>query len=317
MVHRQEKKEADRAYFEKVVSKSLKIKIKTTDITDVIRLGSSNGRTRPLRVTMSNMEIKRVILKEAKHLCKTEDKNIFICPDLTFKQRENDAMLRKTLKERKEAGERNLYIQKGQIMERKPPQPTSQKANTNVPTGPTTELSTNKESIYSDIDSENEINPFVNLDSTIPTSDVENTDDNSDGDNNGPKSVDIPQNDLSNISLISDTTEDALTMDFVPEHSTGLQLPVVLEVPEEDHASEPIYTPKTDEKSSIQQSNNSTNDVATQDIIIETAPVENDHNDSTNTVEFNDVDTQDIITEAAPVENGHNASANTVEHNNK
>ncbi len=45
----------------------------------------------------------------------------FVRIDLTYKQRQQDALLRKELKDRREAGERNLIIRKGEIVERSRP----------------------------------------------------------------------------------------------------------------------------------------------------------------------------------------------------
>ena len=125
------KKESDtRAFID--IMKELEIGIGTNlenKIVDIVRLGDLNkippgSKGRPLRVTLSDLDIKREILGKAKLLRDTRYNTVYISPDLTPAQREADHNLRMELKKRREAGETNLMIKRGNIISsnlQKPP----------------------------------------------------------------------------------------------------------------------------------------------------------------------------------------------------
>ena len=94
------------------------------------RLGKVNAGSRPrlIKFSVENEDIKERILKNAyKANSRTEkdpSKRIFINLDLTRKQREADKIqrekLKQDLKERKENGEKDIYIRGGKIVKVRP-----------------------------------------------------------------------------------------------------------------------------------------------------------------------------------------------------
>ena len=114
-----ELKNADTEKFAEILSESMKVHFKppTNEIKDIIRLGTKkSGSARPLKVTFSNIDIKREVLSKSKLLNAGKHKNVFINPDLTPKQREQDRKLRIELKERRDAGEKDAQIKRGKIV---------------------------------------------------------------------------------------------------------------------------------------------------------------------------------------------------------
>ena len=92
-----------------------------------IRLGKRNAGTRArlLRITVDNLETKKQILKEAFRLNdpneKDPSKKVFVNPDYTLKQREENKLLRQELKERTSKGETDLIISGKKIVKKPPP----------------------------------------------------------------------------------------------------------------------------------------------------------------------------------------------------
>ena len=88
------------------------------EVCDITRLGGeSEGKTRPLKFTVKEMQMKKEILAEAKKLKEKENETmsrIFVCPDRTPKQREINRKLVAELKRRREAGE-NVTIVNGVV----------------------------------------------------------------------------------------------------------------------------------------------------------------------------------------------------------
>ena len=115
-----EKKAADTKAFIGIIDESLDMDGNDvqSEVKDVIRLGKvkESGKPRLLRVTLGNIRLKREILGKAKLLKSGKNKNIYINPDLTPVQRKKDYELRKELKQRKDCGERNIRISKGEIV---------------------------------------------------------------------------------------------------------------------------------------------------------------------------------------------------------
>ena len=97
-----------------------------TEVRNPIRLGrkpsqDDGNRVRPrlLKVTVDGERVKKQILTKAKQLKTTDFKewnNIYITPDLTFKERQQNRKLRSELNTRRENGENNLIIRNGRIV---------------------------------------------------------------------------------------------------------------------------------------------------------------------------------------------------------
>ena len=89
------------------------------DIYHARRLGGwKKGVNRPLKITFDSIYTKRDVLSHARSLRDSEDpvlQKIYINPDLTEKQREEDKALRKQMWERRGNNE-NVVIRRGQIV---------------------------------------------------------------------------------------------------------------------------------------------------------------------------------------------------------
>ena len=107
-----------------------RVSIRTSDIRDIIRLGTKKeDQTRPVKITCTSLEKRKEILTNNKNLrieneefnfcnCKMNPGNhihINITNDKTLKQREDEAKLREELKTRRAAGER-ITIKQGKIV---------------------------------------------------------------------------------------------------------------------------------------------------------------------------------------------------------
>ena len=96
------------------------------EIVEIIRLGRreelsnvGNGmKPRPMLVRMSSATIKWEIIKNGKKLKNANEvfKKIYIAPDLTKKEREEDKKLREELEQKKSSGEQGWYIRSGRLM---------------------------------------------------------------------------------------------------------------------------------------------------------------------------------------------------------
>ena len=85
------------------------------------RLGNkiNADKIRPIKIELEKEEDKYKILKGAGKIKNIEDedlKKIIISPDMTIKQRELDRILREELKNRRQAGETNIKIKNGRIV---------------------------------------------------------------------------------------------------------------------------------------------------------------------------------------------------------
>ena len=91
-------------------------------VKKAFRVGRSMpGRPRLLVVTLESVEAKMELLKLASQLRSSDEWcTLFINPDLTQKEREEGKRLRQELATRRNAGEKNLYIRKGKIMQGHP-----------------------------------------------------------------------------------------------------------------------------------------------------------------------------------------------------
>ena len=125
----------------KIIKDDLGIELENNAITDARRLGrkqvgkakpgdknkpddsnkpgNSEEKSRPMKIVFSDIRKKREVLEAAKKLRTSDNpvaKKLFLNPDLTEKQRENDRNLRNLMWERRLKGE-NVIIQKGKIVE--------------------------------------------------------------------------------------------------------------------------------------------------------------------------------------------------------
>lgn len=112
------------------------VNIRNFEIKEIRRLGperedqgSSNGHTgrpshrasqkpRPLLVRLRNTKEKWEVIKEARKLKNSHNeyvKNIFIVPDLTYRERELEKKLRDELQRKRENGETGWYIRRGAL----------------------------------------------------------------------------------------------------------------------------------------------------------------------------------------------------------
>jgi len=89
-------------------------------VTKAFRVGKPvQDKPRLLIVGLENVEVKIDVLKLAPQLRTTEEwKDVFITPDLTWKEREEGRKLREELRRRTSEGEHNLMIQRGRIVKR-------------------------------------------------------------------------------------------------------------------------------------------------------------------------------------------------------
>ena len=94
------------------------------------RLGVlKTNRSRLLRIEIKDLAAKRQILRNATKLrASSKWSNVYVSPDLTPKEREQNKLLREELRARKAAREKDLYIKFGRIVPR-PARPVSGNQN--------------------------------------------------------------------------------------------------------------------------------------------------------------------------------------------
>ena len=90
------------------------------DFVGVVRLGAkSSDKNRPLKVQLNSLSQRRFLLMKAKELRKSKQfSNMYINPDLSYKERQALKELRQELVRRKTAGEKDIFIRRGQIVKR-------------------------------------------------------------------------------------------------------------------------------------------------------------------------------------------------------
>ena len=124
LTNEQKKQEDPRALLK--VGSEIGVNLEAKDIKNIYRIGKRSGEDSPTRnrlmcVVFSDQKGKDEILRNARHLKDSTDealKDIFITPDLTQKQREQDKQLREELRRRRENGEQDLVIRRGRIVKR-------------------------------------------------------------------------------------------------------------------------------------------------------------------------------------------------------
>ena len=100
------------------------LSIADVDITNCRRLGHPGTRPRPLLVSLKTMKLKREILSRAPSLrsyTTPENNRVYINPDFTPQQRQNNSLLREQLKQQRQAGDL-VKIHRGKIVPVSPPQ---------------------------------------------------------------------------------------------------------------------------------------------------------------------------------------------------
>ena len=94
--------------------------IEHLEVVNAIRLGRPvESRSHLLKVEVCNSQVKRQLLSKAKNLrqCKSDQlRMVFITPDLSPQERQQQKILRAELHSRRDTGERNIVIRKGQIV---------------------------------------------------------------------------------------------------------------------------------------------------------------------------------------------------------
>ena len=115
VVYNLSESDEDSDAFAHVCKEGLRLNIK---IVKVLRLGrSASNKARPLLVTVTDLEEKLLILRNAHNLHRHKDfSNMFISPDRTRQERDTFRMLRDELKRRKLSGETNLVIRNNKIV---------------------------------------------------------------------------------------------------------------------------------------------------------------------------------------------------------
>ena len=107
--------EQDKATFKEIIRDGMHLNVNATKAYRVGR--PTHDKPRLLIVGMENAEVKIDVLKLAPQLRDTGDwMNIFITPDLTWKEREEGRRLREELRKRLSEGEQNLIIRRGRIV---------------------------------------------------------------------------------------------------------------------------------------------------------------------------------------------------------
>ena len=103
--------------FREVIRDGMRLNV---NVTKAFRVGKSTPeKPRLLIVGLENAEVKIEVLKMASQLRETEKwHDIYITPDLTWKEREEGRRLREELRRRTSAGEPNLVIRRGRIISR-------------------------------------------------------------------------------------------------------------------------------------------------------------------------------------------------------
>lgn len=106
----------DKSTFKEVIREGMRLNVNVTKAFRVGKVGLE--RPRLLVVGLENAEVKMEVLKMAPQLRSTDRySNVYITPDLTWKEREEGRKLREELKRRTNAGE-DLTIRRGRIVKR-------------------------------------------------------------------------------------------------------------------------------------------------------------------------------------------------------
>lgn len=110
-----ERSQADMSLFSSMIKETLHMNVRPTKS---FRAGKFiPNKDRLLIITLENEDVKYDVLRMASQLRTCEGwRRVFITPDLTYKERQQQKMLREELWKRREAGESNLCIRRGRIV---------------------------------------------------------------------------------------------------------------------------------------------------------------------------------------------------------
>ena len=123
------RRSADTEALSKLIADELHINMGSPNelkISNAIRLGKRlvddkpRETPRPLKITFSDITVKREVLTKSKDLRSSTDnvvKRVFFNPDLTPEQRKKDKQLRDQMWDIREKQQKNVVIQKGKIVE--------------------------------------------------------------------------------------------------------------------------------------------------------------------------------------------------------
>ena len=114
------------------------------DIVNITRLGKKlDGRSRLMKVQLSNLNQKRKILSNTKKLRESSSsfQKVYVTPDLSLNERRENKRLRDELLQRKKDGEKDLIIQRGKIVK---------KANSVEPNPPSAAMDTTQSAATND-----------------------------------------------------------------------------------------------------------------------------------------------------------------------
>ena len=114
------------------------------EIVNIIRLGKKlDGRPRLMKVQLSNLNQKRKILSNAKKLRESSSsfQKVYVTPDLSLNERRENKRLRDELLQPKKDGEKDLIIQRGEIVK---------KANSVEPNPPSAAMDTTQSAATND-----------------------------------------------------------------------------------------------------------------------------------------------------------------------
>lgn len=127
-----ERVEQDKATFKEMVKDAMHLSV---NVTRAYRVGRpANDKPRLLIISLENAEVKVDVLKLAPQLRAIEEwKNVYITPDLTWKEREEGRRLREELRRRTSEGEQNLIIRRGRVVKRRVDDDPNQPNPTRVP----------------------------------------------------------------------------------------------------------------------------------------------------------------------------------------
>ena len=93
--------------------------VEQVEIQSIVRLGKKiEGKSRLTKVTLDSVKSKRELLNNAKKLRNSEKwGRVYITPDLSPHEREENKKLREELRKRRNEGESGLVIRRGKIIQ--------------------------------------------------------------------------------------------------------------------------------------------------------------------------------------------------------
>ena len=122
-------KKDDSEIVQSLISEALHVDVEVENVFQLGHFNREDQRTRLVRFSVHDMDGKRKVPNASKNLKNVEGySNIYFTPDLTRSQREIAFKLREERRRRIGAGEKNLVIRRGKIIEQAPRQQTGDDA---------------------------------------------------------------------------------------------------------------------------------------------------------------------------------------------